>query len=186
MPLEVGQNIFIRGTGRWYHGSSYSAKVIDVRESDNTVKIRYLDGGYKRFKADELNQLIITNNVERNSVVDVLQAYELSHDQYDAGLSRLTKSINELDERINRAVSNREFALAQQLQEKLDEEVKVIQKIMNLREKSKRPLLREISKKPRKFRLNSMSLEKNQRRQIMKNRLKQSYPANIRWTGALS
>ena len=42
-PIVPDQNVFIRGTGRWYHGSAYSAKVVDIRESDDTVKAR----GYK-------------------------------------------------------------------------------------------------------------------------------------------
>ena len=97
-PIDLGNNLFIRGTGRWYHGSSYSAKVVDIRESDDTIKIRYLDGGFKRFKREELEKLIIDAGASRNSIVDVLQVYELSHDQYDAGLSRLisSKRVNQI------------------------------------------------------------------------------------------
>jgi hypothetical protein len=39
MPeIDINQNLYIRGTGRWYHGQSYSAKVVDIREEDDTVK----------------------------------------------------------------------------------------------------------------------------------------------------
>lgn len=129
--IEIGDNLFLKGTGRWYQGDGYSAKVVDVRESDDTVKVRYLDGGYKRFKRGELSKLLIDPKHNEKSIVDVLQAYEMSHDQYDAGLSRLTDSydrINTLDSQVASAVANRDFKLAQDLQDKIEKEIQVIQK----------------------------------------------------------
>ena len=58
--LEVGQAVFVRGTGRWYHGQSYTATVVDIRESDDTVKIRYADGGFKRFSSVDFQKILVT------------------------------------------------------------------------------------------------------------------------------
>lgn len=40
----------VRGTGRWA-GMLYRAEVVDVRRSDDTVKVKFDDGGFKRFPA---------------------------------------------------------------------------------------------------------------------------------------
>ena len=42
--VETGQTVFVKGTGRWYHGSSYSATVVDVREEDDTIKVNFIKG----------------------------------------------------------------------------------------------------------------------------------------------
>ena len=39
--LEKGQTVFVKGTGRWYHGSSYSATVVDIRDEDDTIKVNF-------------------------------------------------------------------------------------------------------------------------------------------------
>lgn len=140
MPeIDINQNLYIRGTGRWYHGQSYSAKVVDIREEDDTVKIRYLDGGFKRFKRSELQALIIDPKTfkNRNSIVDVLQSYELSPDQYDAGIS----SINQLDSQVNAAIAARDFKLAQELQDQIDHEVETIQKTITLEDEIKEAIV---------------------------------------------
>lgn len=55
---QVGQHVYIAGTGQWWTGSGFGAKIIDVRKSDATVKVRYTDGGFKRFKVEELAALV--------------------------------------------------------------------------------------------------------------------------------
>jgi len=59
---RVGDPIFIEGTGRYWRGSTFRAVVADVRPSDNTVKVRYSDGGYKRFDREELTPLVRTSS----------------------------------------------------------------------------------------------------------------------------
>ena len=49
-------------------------------------KIRYTDGGFKRFKRSEFEELQIKAE-ERGSILGTIQAYELIDDQYDSGLS---------------------------------------------------------------------------------------------------
>jgi len=86
--VEVGKTVFVKGTGRWYHGSSYSATVVDVREEDKTVKIRYADGGFKRFNENELEKLLIKPEERFNiGYVDTIQPYEMEADQFDGGIS---------------------------------------------------------------------------------------------------
>ena len=50
-PPTVGERVLLEGTGRWWKGARYVATVADVRDDagGGTVKVRYLDGGYKRF-----------------------------------------------------------------------------------------------------------------------------------------
>merc|ERR1739838_1033301 len=117
--LEKGQTVFVKGTGRWYHGSSYSATVVDIREDDDTIKIRYTDGGFKRFKFEELQ----IKAEERGSILGTIQAYELIDDQYDSGLSIASQhsEINKLDSKITALVNKRNFAEAAALQLELDQ-----------------------------------------------------------------
>lgn len=56
-PL-VGAHVYIAGTGQWWAGEHFGAVVVDVREKDNTVKVRFTDGGYKRFGLEEYNKLV--------------------------------------------------------------------------------------------------------------------------------
>ena len=85
--VNLGQSVFVRGTGRWYHGQSYTATVVDIREDDNTVKIRYADGGFKRFSADDFEKILIKPEEHLGSIVDAIQPYEMDVDQFDGGLS---------------------------------------------------------------------------------------------------
>ncbi|CAK0895514.1 unnamed protein product [Prorocentrum cordatum] len=55
---QVGQHVHIAGTGQWWAGSGFGAKIVDVRKSDATVKVRYTDGGFKRFKVEEFAALV--------------------------------------------------------------------------------------------------------------------------------
>jgi len=57
---SVGNHVYIQGTGKWYAGESFGAVVVDVRDGDDTVKVRFTDGGYKRYKTSELNSLVTT------------------------------------------------------------------------------------------------------------------------------
>ena len=36
---QVGQHVYIAGTGRWWAGSSFGARIVDVSMSDATLKV---------------------------------------------------------------------------------------------------------------------------------------------------
>jgi hypothetical protein len=40
---------YLRGTGRRWKGKVFAARIVEVRRQDRSVKVRYEDGGYKRF-----------------------------------------------------------------------------------------------------------------------------------------
>lgn len=56
--VRVGDAVFLEGTGRWWAGLAFRAVVADVRPSDDTIKVRYADGGYKRFSCAEFAALV--------------------------------------------------------------------------------------------------------------------------------
>jgi len=56
--LAVGRHVYIAGTGQWWSGHHFGAVVVDIRESDNTIKVQYTDGGFKRFKVDVFRTLV--------------------------------------------------------------------------------------------------------------------------------
>lgn len=53
-----GDHLFVKGTGRWAGKGYYRAQVIECRESDDTVKVRFLDGAMKRWSRSELMGII--------------------------------------------------------------------------------------------------------------------------------
>jgi len=53
-----GQNVVIAGTGKWWAGHELRAVVVDVREFDDSVKVQYADGTFKRLKTGEYKELV--------------------------------------------------------------------------------------------------------------------------------
>jgi hypothetical protein len=50
--------VLIEGTGRWWTGSTFIAVIADV--DDKTFKVRYEDGGYKRFPRQAFQALVVS------------------------------------------------------------------------------------------------------------------------------
>ena len=48
MVVRVGDRVLVEGTSKWWPGGNYLAVVADVG-LDGSVKVRYADGGFKRF-----------------------------------------------------------------------------------------------------------------------------------------
>jgi len=66
---NVGDCVLIKGTGgRWSAGYSYRAIIADIRDSDHTIKVRYGDGGYKRFEQKEFEKLVTTANQDAGAL----------------------------------------------------------------------------------------------------------------------
>ena len=55
---SVGDRVLIDGTGRWWSGSRFVAFVADVDVAAGTIKVKYSDGGYKRFTRGEYSTLV--------------------------------------------------------------------------------------------------------------------------------
>lgn len=62
---EVGAALVLKGTGSKWKGQQFKAVIVDVRGSDpeprlaNTVKVKYDDGGFRRFKTDDFSFYVI-------------------------------------------------------------------------------------------------------------------------------
>jgi hypothetical protein len=54
---RVGEKLHLQGTRSW-RGKQFIAEVQDVRLHDNTIKVKYEDGGYKRFTSPELESTL--------------------------------------------------------------------------------------------------------------------------------
>jgi len=52
----IGQHVRLQGTGKWYSGKAYYADVVDI--TDETVKVMYADGTYKRFDKKHFETLL--------------------------------------------------------------------------------------------------------------------------------
>ena len=57
---EVGDRVLLKGTGRWWSGSTFVAVIADVDQPSDTVKVRYSDGGYKRLSRKDFLQICIS------------------------------------------------------------------------------------------------------------------------------
>lgn len=74
----LGEKINIKGVGRRWALSNYPVVIVDIREEDNSIKVKYADGGYKRFPLSQFQTLIIDSNATYK-----FQNYEMLGDQYD-------------------------------------------------------------------------------------------------------
>jgi hypothetical protein len=80
---RLGEKVILKGEGNRWQGLQFSATVVDVRESDNTVKVQYTDGGFKRFPAAVYTKLLSEDTVASgDKSLSTLRSYELSDDVY--------------------------------------------------------------------------------------------------------
>jgi len=66
--FEVGKVIFLQGVGRW-SDQTFRAEVVEMREGDDSVKVRYLNGGFKRYSRPNLGKLVDRDTVDDGSRV---------------------------------------------------------------------------------------------------------------------
>mmetsp|Transcript_58891 Transcript_58891/g.108782 ORF Transcript_58891/g.108782 Transcript_58891/m.108782 type:complete len:560 (+) Transcript_58891:89-1768(+) len=52
---EVGMHVKLQGTGKWYAGSAYYVDIVEI--TDDTVKVRYADGMFKRMPKSSFEAL---------------------------------------------------------------------------------------------------------------------------------
>eukprot|EP00755_Sulcionema_specki_P005370 Sspe_Gene.4832::Locus_1596_Transcript_1_1_Confidence_1.000_Length_1528::g.4832::m.4832 len=124
-PLYVGEHVMMKGTGKWWSGLLCRAVIADVRTSDNTVKVQYNDGGYKRFTMDEFKQLRVPEGYGEEK----LAFGTLNVEWADDVLSSVVGGVEEeaettLREELKRAVLARDFLRADKLKMELHERQK--------------------------------------------------------------
>ena len=57
-PPRVGERVLIEGTGRWWSGSRFVAVISEFDPQGDTVKVRFSDGGFKRFARADFVRLV--------------------------------------------------------------------------------------------------------------------------------
>lgn len=55
---QIGQHVYLRGSGKWWSDRNFGATIVDISLQDSTVKLRYTDGGFKRFDMDTFKSLV--------------------------------------------------------------------------------------------------------------------------------
>lgn len=75
--FDVGDLLRVRGTGQRWEGQELTAKIVDTRESDDTVKLEYFGGGFKRFQRSELKQLVVRRPTNTHSIKDFFAGQHL-------------------------------------------------------------------------------------------------------------
>jgi len=56
--VTVGDRLFVKGTGRWEGKGRYRAEIMECRASDDSVKVRFLDGAMKRWPRHQFMMLV--------------------------------------------------------------------------------------------------------------------------------
>jgi hypothetical protein len=120
---HIGERVILGGTGRRWSGVNYAATVIESRDSDDTVKVRYADGGFKRFSRNQFNSLVV--NDEGESPYH-FRAYELFDDQYDPTAEAVDKA-HALREELNNAVRAKDFAAAAALKNQIQHQFRSVE-----------------------------------------------------------
>merc|ERR1719215_1976123 len=113
----IGNHVYIQGTGQWYAGQSFGAAVVDVRDSDDTVKVRFTDGGYKRFKTAEFNALV-TQSVYTG---EMPEEWSVQRSSSQAVGDERTAEMKQLHDDIMDSVKKGDFLKADEYQKKFKE-----------------------------------------------------------------
>jgi hypothetical protein len=114
----VGELINIQGTGKYWHGLNYAAVIVDIRDSDKTVKIHYTEGGYKRLSFEEFKKLVVMDDTEEGTYR--LKAYEMDEDYYDP-TAEAVGVVSPLQPELNKALETEDFKKANEIKLKMQE-----------------------------------------------------------------
>ena len=118
--LSVGDGVVIRGTGRYWAGINYSATVVDVREEDNTIKVRYADGGYKRFARAQFEELVVKCDDDDDHYR--FRAYEMVDEMYDPTAQVLDR-VGSMRKQVEEAVARKDFLEAHRLKAEIQQQI---------------------------------------------------------------
>lgn len=118
IPYYVGQYVLLAGTGTRWGGGCFRATIEDIRADDDTVKVKYDDGGYKRFPRSEFVGILAGDADDDNSLAFGTRDFEWSDDVYNPVVQSKSE-LNSLHEQMNAAVRSRDFLLADELKQKV-------------------------------------------------------------------
>eukprot|EP01060_Flectonema_neradi_P031737 TRINITY_DN489_c2_g4_i1.p1 TRINITY_DN489_c2_g4~~TRINITY_DN489_c2_g4_i1.p1 ORF type:complete len:460 (+),score=113.71 TRINITY_DN489_c2_g4_i1:62-1441(+) len=111
----VGEKILLKGTGKWWSGALCRATVVDVRDSDNTVKVQYsADGGYKRFPKSEYLDLLTSQDYDEGLAFGS-NNFEWTDDVLSSMVGETETEVTKLREELKNAVLNRDFLKAEEI-----------------------------------------------------------------------
>lgn len=142
--LVVGKHVYVKGSGKWWAGEVFGSVIVDIRHEDRTIKIRYTDGGWKRFREEELRASLSSapmpatheewgdfvhegHTSEMRQLHDDIMAANTrgntatAHEWQErfARMSEREDQINELKIRLTDAVRRGDYLLAHEVQQNL-------------------------------------------------------------------
>ena len=112
----VGEKVYVKGTGKRWTGSEYSATIVDVKEG--TIKLQYDDGGFKRFTNEEFNDVLMSIDQFDNSKFGVLDC-EWSDDQFNP-IIEMEDEFTSLREEMHKAAKAMNFTEASKIKQKVE------------------------------------------------------------------
>lgn len=59
MTVSLGDRVQVHGTGDRWGGAHYPATVVDIRASDDSIKVKFPDGGFKRYPRGQFEGLLL-------------------------------------------------------------------------------------------------------------------------------
>eukprot|EP01080_Neovahlkampfia_damariscottae_P000251 gene251-4497_t len=127
----VGEPVTVQGTGKYYGGVNYAAVIVDIRESDNTVKIHYTEGGYKRFPCEEFKKLIVEGSNDEDAAYR-LKSYEMDEDYYDP-TAEAVEQVGTLKNDLEKAIEEKDFAKAHDIKLKMNDLITKAEHLKSLR-----------------------------------------------------
>lgn len=107
--IEIGQHVCLEGTGKWYSGTVHFATIAEA--NDNTVKVRYTDGGYKRMPMADFNRLHTDMPMDSAVANEVIAE---TFDKLPSAPAQYTK-MHQLHEEIMGAVRKGDFLKADRI-----------------------------------------------------------------------
>lgn len=125
----VGARVTLKGTGKYWTGGVFRATIVDIRAADDTVKVQYDDGGFKRFPKVEFEKLF---GEEYDADLDFgTRDYEWSDDQFNP-VTEVESELTELRAQLRGAVMGRNFMRAKELKEVIDTRTEAASKLRHL------------------------------------------------------
>ena len=111
----IGEKILLKGTGKWWSGALCRATVVDVRESDASIKVQYAaDGGYKRFQKSEYLDLLTSQDYDEGLAFGS-NNFEWTDDVLSSMVGETETEVTKLREELKSAVLKRDFLKAEDI-----------------------------------------------------------------------